>query len=187
MSGDLETMPWGRFSPSTVTPPLAGSSPTMLDAWDAHVTKRPDAPAVHYFDATFGFAEIDRAVEALACVLEDRGVTRGDRIAVYLQNDPQWLVTMLAAWRDVDDVLYQHPAAREACVVGVPDEYRGETGKAFVSLVPDTSATPEELIDSCRVRMAVHRYPCRVEIRDELPQNTSGKLLRRELRDQGAR
>jgi acyl-CoA synthetase (AMP-forming)/AMP-acid ligase II len=61
--------------------------------------------------------------------------------------------------RDVEDVLYQHPAAREACVVGVPDEYRGEAVKAFVSLVPDISATPEELIDFCRVRMAVHEYP----------------------------
>ena len=89
--------------------------------------------------------------------------------------------------RDVEDVFYQQPAAREACVVGVPDEYRGETVEASVSLVPDTSATPEELIDSCRMRMAVHDYPRRVEILDELPQNASGKLLRRELRDQGAR
>ena len=46
---------------------------------------------------------------------------------------------------------------------------------------------PEEVIDPCRVRMAVHEYPRRVEILDELPQNTSGKLLRRELCDQGAR
>lgn len=187
VSGNPETMPWGRFYPPTVTPPPAGSSPTVPDAWDAHVTKRPDAPAVHYSDATLGFAEIDRAVEALACVVQDRGVTRADRIAVHLQNDPRWLVPMPTAWRDVEDVLHQHPAAREACVVGVPDDYRGEPGKAFVSLVPDTSATPEELIDSCRVRMAVYEYPRRVEILDELPQNTSGKLLRRELLDQGAR
>ena len=148
VSGNLETMPWGRFHPLTVTPPLAGSSPTMLDAWDAHVTKRPDAPAVHHFG--------------------------------------QWLVTMLVAWRDVEDALCQHPPAREACVVGVPD-HRRETVEAFVSLVRDTSATPEELIDSRRVRMPVYEYPRRVEILDELPQNTSGKLLRRELRDQGAR
>jgi len=99
VSGNLETMPWARFYPPTVTPDLAGSSPTMLDAWDAHAVKRPDAPAVHYFDATLGFAEIDRAAEALACVLQDRGVTRGDRIAVHPQNGPQWLVTMLAAGR----------------------------------------------------------------------------------------
>ena len=85
--------------------------------------------------------------------------------------------------RDVEDVLYQHPAVREACVVGLPDEYRGETVKAFVSLVPHASATPEELIDFCRGRMAAYKYPRRMEILSELPKNTSGKLLRRELRD----
>jgi long-chain acyl-CoA synthetase len=88
--------------------------------------------------------------------------------------------------RDVEDVLYQHPAVREVCVVGVPDEYRGETVKAFVSLTPETSATPEELIDFCRGRMAAYKYPRRVEILAELPKNTSGKLLRRELRDREA-
>jgi len=60
-------MPWVEFYPPTVTPDLAGSSPTMLAAWDARVAKRPDAPAVHYFDATLSFAEVDRAAEALVC------------------------------------------------------------------------------------------------------------------------
>ena len=99
MSSNLETMPWAAFYPPTVTPDLTGSFPTMLAAWDSHVARRPEAPAVHYYDATLSFAEIDRAAEALTGVLQDGGVTRGDRIAVYLQNDPQWLVTMLAAWK----------------------------------------------------------------------------------------
>ncbi|MGW4339738.1 class I adenylate-forming enzyme family protein [Rhodococcus koreensis] len=85
--------------------------------------------------------------------------------------------------RDVEDVLYQHPAVREASVVGVPDEYRGETVKAFVSLVPNAATTPEDLIDFCRDRMAAYKYPRSVVILDELPKNASGKLLRRELRD----
>ena len=85
--------------------------------------------------------------------------------------------------RDVEDVLYQHPAVREASVVGVPDEYRGETVKAFVSLVAGATATPEELIGFCRGRMAAYKYPRAVEILAELPKTTSGKLLRRELRD----
>ncbi|QSE90665.1 AMP-binding protein [Rhodococcus pseudokoreensis] len=84
--------------------------------------------------------------------------------------------------RDVEDVLYQHPAVREASVVGVPDEYRGETVKAFVSLVPGAAARPEQLIDFCRDRMAAYKYPREVVILEELPKNASGKLLRRELR-----
>jgi long-chain acyl-CoA synthetase len=85
--------------------------------------------------------------------------------------------------REVEDVLYEHPAVREAAVVGAPDEYRGETVVAFVSLSPGTSATPEELIAFARERMAAYKYPRRVEIRDELPKTVSGKILRRELRD----
>ncbi|MEE2061652.1 class I adenylate-forming enzyme family protein [Rhodococcus artemisiae] len=85
--------------------------------------------------------------------------------------------------RDVEDVLYQHPAVREASVVGVPDEYRGETVKAFVSLVPNAAVSSEELIGYCRERMAAYKYPRSVVILDELPKNASGKLLRRELRN----
>ncbi|WP_072806003.1 class I adenylate-forming enzyme family protein [Rhodococcoides yunnanense] len=85
--------------------------------------------------------------------------------------------------RDVEDVLYQHPAVREASVVGVPDEYRGETVKAFVSLTRDATVTAAELIDFCKSRMAAYKYPREVVILDELPKTTSGKLLRRELRN----
>jgi long-chain acyl-CoA synthetase len=85
--------------------------------------------------------------------------------------------------REVEDVLYEHAAVREAAVVGVPDEYRGETVKAFVSLRPGRDATAEELIAFCRARMAAYKYPRLVEILDELPKTASGKLLRRELRN----
>lgn len=83
--------------------------------------------------------------------------------------------------REVEDVLYEHPAVREAAVVGVPDEYRGETVKAFVSLRPGASATPDELIDHCRSRMAAYKYPRLLEIMDEIPKTTTGKMLRRRL------
>jgi long-chain acyl-CoA synthetase len=84
--------------------------------------------------------------------------------------------------REVEDVLYQHEAVREAAVVGVPDDYRGETVKAYVSLRPGRTATAEELIAFCREQMAAYKYPRQVEFLDELPKTTSGKLLRRELR-----
>jgi long-chain acyl-CoA synthetase len=84
--------------------------------------------------------------------------------------------------REVEDVLYTHPAVREAAVVGIPDDYRGETVKAVVSLKAGAVATPDELIEHCRARMAAYKYPRRLEIIDELPKTVTGKILRRELR-----
>lgn len=87
--------------------------------------------------------------------------------------------------REVEDVLYTHPAVREAAVVGVPDAYRGESVKAYVSLRPGTSVEPAELAAHCAERIAAYKYPRQVEILPVLPKTTSGKILRRELRDRG--
>jgi long-chain acyl-CoA synthetase len=86
--------------------------------------------------------------------------------------------------REVEDVLYGHPAAREAAVVGVADEYRGETVKAF-SLKQGQAADEQELIAFCQERMAAYKYPRQVEIIDEVPKTATGKILRRQLRDGG--
>ena len=87
--------------------------------------------------------------------------------------------------RDVEDVLYQHPAVREAAVIGVPDPYRGETVKAFVALKDGFMGRvkPEEFIEFCKSRMAAYKYPRVVEITPEIPKTTTGKFLRRELRE----
>ncbi len=84
--------------------------------------------------------------------------------------------------REVEDVLYEHEAVREAAVVGVPDPYRGETVKAYVSLKPGRTTTPGELIAHCKQKLAAYKYPRQVEIIDELPKTVTGKILRRELR-----
>jgi long-chain acyl-CoA synthetase len=83
--------------------------------------------------------------------------------------------------REVEEVLYLHPAVREAAVVGVPDAYRGETIKAVVSLKPGYACTPDEIKGFARTQMAAYKYPRVVEIVDELPKTTSGKILRRML------
>ncbi len=88
--------------------------------------------------------------------------------------------------REVEDVLYGHPAVREVAVVGVPDEYRGETVKAYVSLKPDAVITAQELVDWSKEQMAAYKYPRSIEFLDELPKTTTGKILRRELRDRNA-
>ncbi|GAB46974.1 class I adenylate-forming enzyme family protein [Mobilicoccus pelagius] len=84
--------------------------------------------------------------------------------------------------REVEDVLCSHEAVREVAVVGVPDEYRGETVKAFVSLAPGASVTAEELIAWSKERMAAYKYPRSIEVIEDLPKTTTGKILRRELR-----
>ncbi|MBC8090755.1 MAG: AMP-binding protein [Pseudonocardia sp.] len=84
--------------------------------------------------------------------------------------------------REVEDVLYEHEAVREAAVVGVPDEYRGESVKAFVSLRPGKTVTEADLIAFAKERMAAYKYPRAIEFLDEIPKTVTGKLLRRELR-----
>ncbi|MEU1055986.1 AMP-binding protein [Streptomyces sp. NPDC005876] len=84
--------------------------------------------------------------------------------------------------REVEDVLYTHPAVREAAVVGVPDGYRGETVKAYISLRPGAATDPDDLAAYCKERLAAYKYPRQVEILPELPKTASGKILRRELR-----
>ncbi|HZZ49764.1 MAG TPA: AMP-binding protein [Pseudonocardia sp.] len=84
--------------------------------------------------------------------------------------------------REVEDVLYGHPAVVEVAVVGVPDEYRGESVKAFVTVRPGQSVTEQELIEYAKANMAAYKYPRSIEFIDELPKTPTGKILRRELR-----
>ena len=84
--------------------------------------------------------------------------------------------------REVEDVLYTHPAIRECAVVGVVDAYRGETVKAYVSLRPGMDATGQDIVEFCKDRMAAYKRPREVEVLPELPKTASGKIMRRELR-----
>src|SRR5581483_7232941 len=83
--------------------------------------------------------------------------------------------------REIEEVLYQHPAVLEAAAIGVPDSYRGESAKAFAVLKPGQSATAEELIAFCKQQLAPYKVPRSIEFREALPKTMIGKILRREL------
>jgi len=84
--------------------------------------------------------------------------------------------------KEVEDVIYEFPGIREVAVIGVPDDYRGETVKAVVSLQQHARLTPEELIAFCRERLSAYKCPHQVEIMEDLPKTVTGKILRRSLR-----
>src|SRR5919204_246138 len=85
--------------------------------------------------------------------------------------------------REVEEVLFMHPAVAEAVAIGIPDPYRGETVKAFVVLKTGASATEEDVIAFCKERLAAFKVPKAVEFTTDLPKSLVGKVLRRILRE----
>lgn len=84
---------------------------------------------------------------------------------------------------DIDNTLFAHPKIAEACAVGVPDDYRGETVKVFVVLNPGEKMTEQEVIAYCKETLAPYKVPKLVEFIDELPRASVGKVLRKDLRE----
>src|SRR6266480_1331718 len=83
--------------------------------------------------------------------------------------------------REIDEVLYQHPAVAAAATIGVPDPLYGEEVKAFIVLKEGREATEEEFIGFCRARLADYKCPKTVRFVKEIPKGPTGKLLKREL------
>lgn len=84
--------------------------------------------------------------------------------------------------REVEEALYTDPAILEAAVIGVADTRLGEEVMALVSLRAGMTASPEELVEHAKTRVAAYKYPRRIEVRDSLPKGPTGKIQKEQLR-----
>ena len=88
--------------------------------------------------------------------------------------------------KEIEDVLYTHPAVLEAAVVGVPHEAKGEVPRAYVVLKEGAAAAPDEILAHLRGQLAAYKLPTSLEVIAALPKTGSGKIRRVELRDRAS-
>src|ERR1700728_1448982 len=94
-----EERPWlARYRPGTPSD-IAVEHASALEMWRSSVERAPDATLIRYFDASFTVREIDQMSDAIAVGLAERGFARGDRVAVFLQNVPAFVLCLLATWK----------------------------------------------------------------------------------------
>jgi long-chain acyl-CoA synthetase len=175
----------------TVGRPIPGVEVRLVDEEDRDVAPRaPGEIICRGENITIGYW---RKPEATAEALRDGWFRAGD-IATTDEDGYYRIVDrkkdMIDAggskvWpREVEEVLFRHPAVREAAVVAMPDTYLGERPMAYIALKEGESATGEALIAYCKEHLATFKVPCLIKFRGELPKLPTGKVLRRVLRDE---
>ena len=86
--------------------------------------------------------------------------------------------------REIEEIIYRHESVLDVAVLGIPDDYWGESVKALVVLKEGMTATQEEIINLCKERLASYKKPKSVEFREELPRSPTGKVLKRKIREE---
>jgi long-chain acyl-CoA synthetase len=185
--------PWrGRIKPGTVGIPVPSTDMKIVDAETGETEVPPGEAGEICFRGPQVMTGYYRKPEETAEIIRDGWIYTGD-IGVmdedgYLQIVDRKKDVIIAGGfniypKEIDEVLFSHPKILEACTVGVPDSYRGETVKAFVVVRPGESLTAAEIFDFCREKLSAYKVPKRIEFMDDLPKSAVGKILRRELRE----
>lgn len=183
----------GIKKPGSIGIPLPGNDVKLVDLVNGTTEVPKGEPGEIIIKGPTVMKEYWNNPEETAKQLVDGWLYTGD-IAVQDEDDFFYIVDrkkdMIIAGgfniypREVDEVLYRHPDVQDAVTVGVPDDYRGETVKAFVVLREGATATADDIIKFCRERLAPYKVPRLVEFKESLPQSAAGKILRKVLREE---
>jgi long-chain acyl-CoA synthetase len=194
--GLSETSPVASFNPpgakkvGSIGKPIWGVEFRLIDA-SGQVIDKPDVPGEICIKGHNIMKGYWRRPEATAEAIVDGWFRSGDIAqrdadGYYYIVDRKKDMIIRGGYnvypREIEEVLYAHPAVLEAAVIGVPHERCGEEVKAVIALKPGTTATADEITAYCKERMAPFKYPREVEFRESLPKGPTGKILKRELR-----
>ena len=143
--------PWLTRYPDWVPAELELPASSGLDLFRTAAGSRPEAPAIHHFEDTISFGELDRDSSALASALGERGVARGDRVAIFMQNDPEFVLSLLAAWKLGAAVVPLNPMLKAQEVAFQLSDSRARALLALDELEPVVAAAREEYPIECVV------------------------------------
>ncbi|MCC5691584.1 AMP-binding protein, partial [Klebsiella pneumoniae] len=99
MSSVYESKPWLERYPDYVPKELPLPEKSMADLFEESAERVPEGDAARYFDETISYSELNDLADRFATLLAERGVEKGDRVAVYTQNNPQFLIAQYGAWK----------------------------------------------------------------------------------------
>ncbi|MCF8029140.1 MAG: long-chain fatty acid--CoA ligase [Desulfobacteraceae bacterium] len=183
----------GPEKPGTVGVPLPGTDLKIMDAETGTKQMDPGEPGEICFKGPQVMPGYYNNPEETAKVLKDGWVYTGD--IGYLDEDGYLTLVdrkkdMIIAGgyniypNEIDEILYEHPQVVEACTIGIPDEYRGETVKSFIVTKQGADVTEADITAHCKNKLAPYKVPKQIAFVDSLPKSTVGKILRRKLREQ---
>ena len=185
--------PWGgKIKPGTVGTPVPSTEIKIVDVDTGKEEMPVGSPGEILIKGPQVMQGYYKKPEETAQVLRDGWLYTGD-IGLFDEDGYLTIVDrkkdMIIAGgynifpREVDEVLFEHPKILEACTIGVPDPYRGETVKSFVVLKPGEKLNEEEIVGYCRDRLAAYKVPKKIEFLESLPKSAIGKILRREIKE----
>jgi long-chain acyl-CoA synthetase len=185
--------PWkGTIKPGTVGVPMPNTDVKIVDLDTGKAEMKTGEPGEIIAKGPQVMKGYYKKPEETAAVLKEGWLYTGD-IGMFDQDGYLTIVDrkkdMIIAGgynvypREIDEILFQHPKILEACSIGVPDPYRGETVKAYVVVKPGETLTADEVIQFSREKLAAYKAPKMVEFIDALPKSAVGKVLRKEVKE----